>query len=226
MAISFVQGKSGTNASGATSTTSTAAFSSNTTLGNLIIVGIANDGTAGSVTSVTDTQGNSYSLVVRNTALTAVTAEIWVAVVTTAGASNVVTANQGFNDGAIFAQEWSGLATSSFTDQLARGTGSTTTMTATTAATTVANELIFAVGEVDLSGSNTITVGAGYSNFLTASSSFVRGAIESKTVSSTGAQTATMTIASGTASWRECIATFKIAPTVNKGAGFLTIMGA
>lgn len=226
MAISFVQGSSGANASGSTNLTLTGTFAGATTTGNAIIVGIANDGAAGAVTGVTDVQGNTYTLVVRNTASTAVTAEIWAAFNITGGLANVITATQGFNDGAIFAQEWSGLAVSSATDQLARGTGTTTTMTSTTPSTTQADELVFAVGEVDLSGTNTVTAGAGYTNFLTASSSFIRGAIESKVVSATGAQTATFTIASGAAGWRSNIATFKSASVaaIPAGSNFL-IMG-
>lgn len=213
MAIAFVQSTSGTNAAGATATTPTTAFTNPNTAGNAIIVAIANDGTTGSVTSVTDTAGNSYSLIKRNTAVTTVTTEIWAAFNIKARASNIVTANQGFNDGVIVAQEFSGLAGT--TDKTAEGNGVTGTATATTAVTTSDNELVFAAGEVDISGANTLSVGASYSNFVTASSNSVRGAAESNIVSASGAQTATMGVAIAGATWRIVIATF---PASSNGA--------
>lgn len=203
MAIAFVQATSGTNATGATSTTATSAFSSSVVDGNSIIVGIANDGANGSVTSVTDNFGNPYSKLTGG-ATSSVTAEIWGAFNVKGGASLVVTANQGFNDGAIFAHEYSGIAVKPKAElEEAYNTGSGASMSTSIDTTNSNDTLIFVVGEMDIVGSNSLTVGSGYSNFTTASSNVIRGAVQSKIATTAVAQTADVTMNDqGGASWR------------------------
>lgn len=224
MAVSLVQTTHGTNTTGSTSTTSTSAFASANTAGNAIIVAIANDGSSGSVTSVTDTAGNTYTRAIEEPSSgDTVSCEIWYCLNVKAQASNVVTANQGFNDGVIWAQEWSGLATSSGLDQTKGAKGTATAASTGASSTTMqASELVFVAGELDVSGSNSLSVGSGYSNFNSASSGTVIGAIESKVVSATGAQTGAMTSSASGVTWRLALATFKAASgsTLNHGQFF------
>lgn len=203
MAIAFVQATSGTNATGATSTTATSAFSGSVVDGNSIIVGIANDGNNTSVTSITDNFGNSYSKITSG-ATDTVTAQIWAAFNVKGGASLVVTANQGFNDGAIFAHEYSGIeAKPKAVLDFNFSNGGGASMSTSIGSTNSNDTLIFVVGEMDIVGSNSLTVGSGYSNFTTASSNVIRGAVQSKIVTTAVAQTADMTMnAQGGASWR------------------------
>lgn len=193
MAISRVQGTNGHNLDGSTSTIVATAFGSSITAGNAIIVGVMRDGAAS--TSVTDTFGNKYLKIVDSANLTR-RCEIYYCASALAGAANVVTSNGGFNDGVIFAEEWSGLAkigaydTQKFGIRIAGAASPLST--GASSVTRTQNELVFVAGEIDISGTTNLTVGAGYSNFATDRSNFIVGAIESAVVSTNAAQTATM----------------------------------
>lgn len=213
MAISFVHRATGSSDGSANSTTS-GAFTN--TAGNCIIVGVMNDSTT-AVTSVTDLAGNAYTKIISKIA--GDEAAIWVAYNIKAYTNNKVSFANGNNDGAIWAEEWSGLATSSAADQSASATGSQTSGTITigpTGTTTVANELVWALFTLDYASGQTLTAGSGFSNSASLNSAgsgsgyYVWGINESKTVSSTGTQSATATISNSAAySWRGVVVTFK-----------------
>lgn len=206
MAISFVQSTTGTS-TGASTPTSTTAFASPTTSGNTIIVTAYND-TATSIGSVTDSAGNIYTKVIEKTVTT--TMSIWVCYNIRGASSVVVSFPNGFNDGGIIAQEFSGLGINSFdVSANSSGTGNTTLSIGPTASTTYASELVVCGVSFDWQSGNDLSVGSGYSNFAKCTASFVMGAMESKTVSATGAQTATMGITNPSAfTWRGVVVTF------------------
>lgn len=205
----LIQSTSGTNATGATTSTATSAFGSPNIRGNTILVAIANDGSNKSVSKVADTLGNTYVKVVSSPPGDTVTAEIWAAFNILPGSSNVVTATQASNDGVIFAQEWSGILPSPI-DQTSGATGGGASMSTNTPSTSFSSEVVFVAGEMDIVGSNALSVGAGYSNFSTLSSNVIRGAVQSNITTSTGGQSSSMVMtAQGGASWRIAVATFK-----------------
>lgn len=206
MAISFVQSTTGTS-TGASTPTSTTAFASPTTSGNTIIVTAYND-TATSISLVTDSAGNVYQRIAEKTVTT--TVSIWAAFNIIGGTSVVVSFPNGFNDGGIIAQEFSGLdINSSDATANATGSGNTTLTVGPTGTTTRISELVVCGVSFDWTSGNDLSVGSGYSNFAKCTASFVMGAMESKTVSALGAQTATMGITNPSAfTWRGVVATF------------------
>lgn len=209
MAIAFVQSTSGINANGSTQNIVATAFASANTAGNAIIVVVAYDGAATNISGVTDTKGNTYTKAILSGGNTNVS--IWYALNIGAQTSNVVTVGGAFNDGVVIAQEFSGLATTGALDKTASATGSNggTLTLGTTAATTTASQLVIGALEFDYFTGDTLSVGSGYSNFVTAHSNFASGAMESKIIAATGTQTATV-VASDTQfySWSGAIATF------------------
>lgn len=221
MAIAFVQGTSGTNATGSTNNIVSSAFSSSNTSSNMIVVGVTLDGSAASLTGVSDSAGNTYVKCQESAA--GANVAIYAAYNILPFTSNVVTALVGFTDGVIFAQEFSGITTSSAFDVGVVSTGSATTLTATTATTTQANELIFAAAARDYASPDVLSVGTGYSNFLTAHSNSESGAVESKIVSTTGTQTAIMTASvNNSFGWRLAIATFKASSSVAPAVTYIS----
>lgn len=158
MAIAFVGSSRGENFGGGEDTSIAAAAFANTA-GNAIVVGIrfADNDTTKTVTSVTDTAGNTYvraGTPLRQSSGTEM--DVWYALNIASHASNVVTAN--FNNGvayrAVLPHEYSGFATSGslFDAEIdVTGTGGTLT-TAASLTTAAANELIFAVFSLDSTG--------------------------------------------------------------------------
>lgn len=157
MAIAFVSSTSGENFGGGEDTT-IAATAFSVTTGNAIVVGIRfwdNDG-GKSVSSVTDTAGNTY--VRAGSAYTQASGtemDVWYALNITGHASNVVTVtfSHGVAYRTVLAHQYSGFATSGslFDAEInVGGTGGTIT-TAASLTTANANELIFAVFSVDSS---------------------------------------------------------------------------
>jgi hypothetical protein len=210
MAIAFVNAPTvfeddgGDHSSGATGT-----FTA--TAGNTIIVAVwwVNNAT-NSLTSVTDTAGNSYTLI-GTKLLNSVTGKYmqWAYVTNCLGnASNAVTANLNVSARiTVIAVQYSGLATSSVLDQTASGkdeAGGSATLTSAAFTTTQADELILewghAIGSVP-------TAGAGYTSRVAT----VRTRLAEQIVSTvqTGA-TATQTLG-GADNWSILVATFKMA---------------
>ncbi len=108
--------------------------------------------------------------------------------------------------------EWSGLTTSTPLDVSAKNSGTGTSLTVTSASTNHANEIVIGSG-IALAGG--LATGAGYTPI---DSGYLND--EFKAVSSTGAQTATFTGASG--AWAINVATFQCVTTCTGGGGGLT----
>lgn len=191
-------------------TTFNMTFDSSTTSGNTIICAVAyNNDTAGTL-SLSDNKGNSYSQVVSGSQPDT-QAQLYYAANITGGASHQMTATMSANshDIALICREYSGLSTSPL-DKSAGGTtaAGTSHTSATTAATTQANELVVAM--VGLTGNATCTAGAGFGNVVSQNGSdiFDGACLEDKDISSTGTQQATITT-SGSVATYFIIASFK-----------------
>lgn len=210
MAIAFSQATTG---SLSVATSGTAIWGGNTTTGNTAIVGIMTNQPSGlvSVSSVTDSQGNFYTVAKTfvNTAAGQVI-EVWYASNIIGGTTPTVTINsRRAITGGIIAREYSGLSIGNSFDTGISGTGSSASPSSgsTPIATRNANEV--AVGfMVYGSVTPTISLGAGYANLttLTGGGSQHLGA-EDNIVSSTGFQTATFG-STATAQWLCAVATF------------------
>lgn len=177
--------------------------------------------TSGLVTSVTDSLGNSYASAVESFNNGIDDVYIYYGYITNPGAGNRVTANwsSGNTTAAIIAEEWSGLIQNSL-DQTAVSNdgGSNLPSVGPTPTTTQAIELCWAAFAVS-SATLKPQAGKSYSNLTTAVSSPSMLSTESRVVTATGAQTATVSYGTGTGSDTQALATFKslttIAPTNN-----------
>jgi len=194
-----MQGKSTTQASG---TSVAIAYPAAQTAGDLNVVAVMWGDTTSSVSSVTDSKLNTYTLAVGPTKATGLTSAIYYAK-NIAGGSNTVTVK--FSPSASYPNvnvlEYSGLDPANPLDVSSAATGSGTTANSGSATTTSASELI--VGAGNPSGA-----------FKSAGSGFVSrmintygGISEDKIVSSTGSYNATATLTSGT--WVMQMATFR-----------------
>lgn len=195
MPPAFVQATG--NASGATAgTTLAASFGSNTAPGNLLVVG--GGGNAADTYTITDTLGLTWNTAVAHAfdAASAYQASIFYAV--TPGGADTITlhspASPQFRR--LWIHEYSGCDTF---DKGSSALGSSTLLTTTTPATTVADELVFGLG---ISFSGITAAGSGYTLRSTQGSE----SSEDKTVSSTGAQT--VTFATASSAWMCLAATF------------------
>lgn len=223
MAISLVQSVSSVPAAGTSNVLGT--LGSNTTAGNLIIAAFAVRST-GTVTDVTDSQGNTYNRVFQQLYASFYGIDLWYAK-NIVGGSAIVT---GTISGTSFqipmmCREYSGLDTTAPFDVSSVGTGSGGTLNSgTTATTSQASELVIGVG-----GNNSgrvMTAGSGYGNL---GSALVGGNwevyLEDKTVSSVGEQNAIFTMTSG--NWACGVATFKEASAAPSPAtvGYRSLLG-
>lgn len=201
------------HASGFPNSLATSAFGTPTTTGNSIIVGIQTQSGANDISSVTDTQGNTYARKAQANNGSSVNLEIWQAQNITGSSSNVVTANDsGFLIGTIIAFEVAGLATSGSFDKSASntGTGNGNLDSGNTANTTNSNEILIGLGTITSNSANTWTVGTGYSNLTSdvGSGANYNTAMEDKIVSATGAYNATLTASITNQTWVMLMATF------------------
>jgi hypothetical protein len=205
-AIAFVQVNAATVSS---ANTETLAFASNTTAGDMILVGF--DMASGSPTSVTDTQGNTFVQV--GSTLTNPNghlAALYYAANIKGGADSVtvnISATANFLQE--YLTEYSGVATSSPIDVQAGAVGSSSTVSSGNATTTVANDLIF--GYMDNGGS-----GSAGSGFMLRSN-FSGNVVEDEAAGAPGSYAATGT---ANASWTMQMAALKPAST---GGGSPTI---
>lgn len=204
MPISLVQHNLGT---GSPATTITAAYTSAQTAGNTNIVFVAFLTNTTSITSVTDTSGNTYAPAATLFHEGSISQAIYVA-------DNIAAAGAGSNTvSVLFSQsttgcgvnvlEWSGLASPSL-DVANVGSGITTTITTGSVNTTAPNELLFAAGAT--LGAYT-GVGSGYTlDYIDSQGSI----FEHQIVSTTGAYTASAVQGANHAILQ--LATFKGAP--------------
>src|SRR3569833_1450878 len=207
-----------TNSLGAAATSIATTFTSNITAGNTIIVVSSEDfSVINQISSITDSLGNTYARAVADTEGSFVDGEIWYAPSPTGGA-NTVTINYAHSVvAAVVLAEYSGLLTSSPLDQVAKAHAITGTAMSSGAspATTQASELVIGGGMTNDTSPTTFTAGTGYGNKVQVvnTTSLQAAAIEDKTVSATGAQTATMTLAPS-GHWVMLAATFKLVTSV------------
>lgn len=199
MAISFIQQAQALTNAGSSSQAAT--WSGNTTSGNLIIVFIGTVTLATRVSSITDSQGNTYSFVASlTTGISAAYWEVWIAKNITGGTTPTVTANL---VGSTFRpmmqiSEYSGLDTTQPIDQILVKNFPTSTATYgfELSENKAANELIFVASLVN-QGGGTFSAGAGYSNLQNQTNiSTGNQATESKIVSSKASHTGTITCSS------------------------------
>ena len=176
------------------------------TLGHLNIVAVGWNDTTSTVTGITDTRGNTYTLAIGPTSGTGLRQSIYYAKNIAAG-SNTVTVT--FNKAAIFVDvrvlEYSGLDTANPLDTAAGAAGSGTTASSGTVTTTAANELIFGAG---MTIAKFTGAGAGFtSRIITSPDADIA---EDRTVTATGNYSATAP--NSRSNWVMQVATFKAKP--------------
>lgn len=160
-----------------------ASWSSNTTTGNLIVVGVTltNAATIGTVTNITDNQSNTYVKAISGAGTSlgdVLNTELWYASNITGGAGSV-TVNHTIDNTSMFAREYTGYST---LDVTSSALGSSTAPNTGTVTTNFGSELIvvatgddkgasqtwFAAGTfLDMGGTATTITGASMENVLT-----------------------------------------------------------
>jgi hypothetical protein len=205
--IRFVQAKSAVSASGSSVNI---AYSVAQTTGNLNVVAVMWGDTTSTVSSVTDSKGNTYALALGPNRVTGLSSAIYYAKNIVGGSNTVtVTFNQTVSYPNVNVLEYSGLDTTNPLDVSAAATGSGTTANSGSATTTSANELIVGAGNP-----MSVFTGAG-SGFSSRIINAYGGISEDKIVSSTGTYNATATLTSGT--WVMEMATFRGSGQVSGG---------
>jgi subtilisin family serine protease len=184
-------------------------FPNANTSGNLIVVFVRMSTTTQTVT-VTDTAGNTYTQAVSQVQSSDGHQVYIFYAKNIAGKTNTVTAtfSSTNNHPWLAIYEYSGLSTTSPLDQTAAAQGSgSSPACGPTAATTAANELVFAGVGLVSNSTATVTAGAGYT-LAQQDTNTSRAANETAMLSSTGTQTARFTL-SGTTNYSCVLATFK-----------------
>ncbi len=204
--ISFVQVNSGPSTIQSSNTSVSVAYTNAQTAGNLNLVAIGWGDNTSSITSVTDSKGNTYTKAVGPTSNTGLQQAIYYAKNIVVG-SNTVTVK--FNQAAAYPDvrilEYSGLDPSSPLDVSAAATGNGTNASSGSATTNSANELIFGAGST-----TGVAFTAPGSGFTTRVVNIYGNIAEDATVSSTGSYAATATNSGGF--WVMQMATFKAKP--------------
>jgi hypothetical protein len=220
MAIAYVNSNHGSDYTGGAPSSLTAAATSLTT-GNAIIVGARwfDPGSSVTVTSVTDTAGNTYSAgPAKFSSGSGEQLIIWFALNVTGHASNVVSVNLSgtVQYWGVGHSQYSGLATSSAYDTTANGSTSGSTLTSSAFTTAQTDELLFTFAQVANVGT-TWTAGSGYTIRVQDASQVT--VVQDQIVSSiqTGV-TAGMTSSDGSSAKSILVATFKAAAGGGGGA--------
>ena len=202
--ITFVQVKSATPQTASASVAVTYPIAQ--TLGNLNIVVVGWNDTTSTVTGITDTRGNTYTLAIGPTTGTGLRQSIYYAKNIAAG-SNTVTVN--FSNAAAFVDvrilEYGGLDTATPLDKTAGAAGSGTAASSGAVTTTAANELIFGAG---MTIAKFTGAGSGFtSRIITSPDADIA---EDRTVTTTGSYSATAP--NSTSNWVMQVATFNAKP--------------
>ncbi len=202
--IAFVQVKSATPQSASASVPVT--FTAAQTAGNMNVVVVGWNDTTSTVSSVTDSRGNTYTLAIGPTTGTGLRQSIYYAKNIAAGTNTVTVA---FTPAAAFPDvrvlEYSGLDPANPLDKTAGAAGSGTTASSGAATTTAANELIFGAG---MTLAKYTGAGTGFtSRIITTPDADLA---EDKTVTATGSYSATAPNSSS--SWVMQMATFIAKP--------------
>lgn len=199
MALVFVEGQVVDDITGVATTP---AFTNAFAVGQLVVVTICCDTTANPVTNVTDnaTIPNTYTIVTNATVSNATNLcqIVYYSVITTAKASPTVTVvyNSTASNADVAVQYFNGFVGTATLDQAKSqvNASSTTATSGASGTTTQATELVVGMA-THISTASAFTLGAGYTNLTTNNIAARAVAMESKVVASTGAQTATFTIA-------------------------------
>jgi len=213
--IQFVQGNTGPSSLQPSNSSVAVPFTGAQAAGNLNVVAIGWGDSTSTISSVTDTRGNTYNLAIGPTSFNGMQQAIYYAKNIAVG-SNTVTVR--FNQAAGYPDvrilEYSGLDTTNPLDGKAAATGTGTAANSGSVTTTAANELIFGAGTT---GQGFTAAGTGFSNRMI---NVFGNIAEDKIVSATGSYNATGTVSS--AAWIMQMATFRgngqvanPAPTVN-----------
>lgn len=190
----------------------TGSFTNSTVAGNLLVVAITNGSGTSNYTTVSDNKGNTWSRVFSTiTTIGGADVELWYSLITTGGASHQISmTNSSFWNMQAICREYSGV-TSAPLDKTTNATGNSTALNSGASATTTqAAELVIGIGGDSWGSGQSYTAGVGFGNLSQLIDASAYGlALEDKTVSSTGAQTAAFTLLN---SWRwACgVATFKV----------------
>lgn len=208
-AIAFSQS---TTCNGNTTPLATTNFAGSVVAGDIIVVTTVDDGGTGlTVTSMTDTGGNTYTKIADSAANDTGTTQMWWAKVVTGGSSFNVSITWNNITAArlsCVAQEFNGFTGTPTFDKisaLANGT-SVSPLSATTGTLTNANELIVG-GFGHYSTISAFSLGTGYTNLGTVNVANAASAQESKVVAITTAVTAGATIAASR-EWNAYAVTF------------------
>jgi hypothetical protein len=205
--IAFVQAKSATPQSPVATVSVT--YPLTQTAGNLNIVAVGWNDSTSSVTSISDSRGNPYTLAVGPTTGTSLRQSIYYAK-NILGGSNTVTVT--FAQAAAFVDvrvlEYSGLSTTAPLDVTAAAAGSGSLASSGSATTTSANELIFGAA---ITGGVINGAGTGFTSRITTPDGDIA---EDKSVTATGSYSATAPVTpyAGSSTWLMQMATFKAGP--------------
>ena len=211
MAISRIQGTTGTTGATFPATLAATAFAGTATVGNTIIVALLIDGLAAAAsTTMTDNKANVYTRRSTVYLLNTGQVDVWTAPITTGGTGLIVTAGAiGGTTAAMILEEWSGLITATPLDQQTTGNNTATTALSIgpTATTTNSVDLIWlAFG--GSSNTATTSTATGFSNATLQVSSPSTLYVQSQVVATTGTQTAATTLSAAIA-WEGCLVALK-----------------
>jgi len=198
----FIQGNAGPSTLQSSNSSVAVAYPAVQVAGHLNVVAVGWGDTTSTISSVTDTQNNTYTLAIGPTSYNGLRQSVYYAK-NIAGGSNTVTVK--FNQSASYPDvrilEYAGADPNNPLDQKAAGTGTGTSTNSTSVTTTSANELIFGTGTT---GDAFSAAGSGFVNRMIDAFGNIA---EDKTVTSTGSYNATAT--TGSAPWIMQVVTFK-----------------
>lgn len=203
----------GTSTSATLGTTQNLTVTASVSVGDHVVIG--GSGFSNAAYTITDSAGNTYTTHVTSNGR-AFIASAKVTSALTSGVSTItMTGSPGQTAKNFIAAKVTGLDTTSWFDVSATGTAGGTTAawsTNTTATTSTANEIVFAVCGCDTAGATTSTPVAGYTEIgdVTNGGAY-QTVLQYKIVSSTGTQNSSGTWGSSGWTWNSCIATFKAA---------------
>jgi len=223
--VSHVQQASNSDVSGAAHTSLSATFSSATTSGNAIILGVTFGNINPTITAA-DSQGNAYAQAVKTyDAGHNQGCAILYAVNITGGASNRVTVNFSGSVAylALGIHEYSGVVASSALDRTAGATGSGTSLSSGSATTTANGDLIFGCGVEDSAGSgDTFTAGNGFTKHVDLGSA-AGYADEDEVQGTAGSVAVTWTLSPSGRGWIANMAAFKASSVGSTGPSITSL---
>jgi hypothetical protein len=212
--MGFVTGQSVKSAVATTSTT-TSAFPSATTSGNLIVV-LTMSKTAAGVNTVSDSKGNTYTSIVADTSAVGGRGTLCIhyAANIIGGASHTITASSAAGGGFInvAAQEFTGVSATPFDHVSTKATGTSASPLSGSATATGANEVV--IGFTVYNGTGAATLGSGYTNLNNSTDATGNSrsiAMESQVAATSGSKTAGFSITS--TQWDCYCVTFTAAAT-------------